>query len=408
MSSEVSEAKACSKTTSRTVPGGVLGIVAENRAWKHEGEVYVTASFGCVVDQLAERFERLILAVPVAYCPPEHVGDYRLRATNIELLAQPFYSSSLAALRQPIGILRAYWRVCHQAEHLFIRGMLPFSGLFYLIARVSRRQPCHWIVGDPISLLRTHRRSGYLKDAAAVAYARLDRVCVRFGRWLTRGKVICNGQELFTLYRSQGTTAVVSSTITEQDFFERLDTCQNEVVRILFVGFVRPEKGVEYLLTSLAGMRVQRPWELVLVGSSGQFFGYRRRLEELIQELGIGDKVVWRGHVPYGLELFRQMREADLLVLPTLSEGTPRVLVEARANSLPVIASNVGGIPSSVSDGVDGVLVPPKDTESLKAAIERLILDGDFRRMLIKNGFRRVRTMSLDRFIDAVVDAMED
>jgi len=74
-----------------------LGVIAETRAWSHDGGLYVSASFGRIVDELAKRFERLVLTLPVACSPPERAGDYRLRADNVEIVPQPFYGSSLAA-----------------------------------------------------------------------------------------------------------------------------------------------------------------------------------------------------------------------------------------------------------------------------------------------------------------------
>jgi len=95
-------------------------------------------------------------------------------------------------------------------------------------------------------------------------------------------------------------------------------------------------------------------------------------------------------------------------VLPTLSEGTPRVLVEARANSLPVVATNVGGIPTSVTDGVDGLLVPPKNVDALADAITRIVNDGELRRALIHNGLRSARSLTVDRFADLVVGVLRE
>ncbi len=379
-----------------------LGVIAETRAWSHDGGLYVSASFGRIVDELAKRFERLVLTLPVACSPPERAGDYRLRADNVEIVPQPFYGSSLAAMGKPGGILRAYWNVCRRADFIFVRGMLPFSGLFYLIARISGRRPCHWIVGDPIGLLRSHRRAGRLKDMASLAYAYLDRICTRVGNRLAGGSFICNGAELGEVYRSPRTHVTVSTTITEDDFFFREDTCQGPVVRILFVGFIRPEKGVEYLLEAVAKLKTRRAWELVLVGSYELHPSYGQKLEALARESGIADRVRWVGHVPGGPALYEYMRSADMLVLPTLSEGTPRVLVEARANSLPIIATRVGGIPTSVSDGVDGILVPSKDSGALAEAIDRVIQDEALRRALIRNGLETVRRFTVDRFVDLV------
>jgi len=96
------------------------------------------------------------------------------------------------------------------------------------------------------------------------------------------------------------------------------------------------------------------------------------------------------------------LRAADFLVLPSLSEGTPHVLVEARANGLPCISTSVGGVPSSVTHGYDAWLVPPKNSQALAQAIERLVRDGDLRRALIRNGLESSRAHTLERFVGVV------
>jgi glycosyltransferase involved in cell wall biosynthesis len=214
--------------------------------------------------------------------------------------------------------------------------------------------------------------------------------------------LICNGRELTEAYASSRTTEVVSSTIKEREFFYRVDTCQQSLVRILFVGFVRPEKGIEYLLDAVSQLDPSLPWKLEIVGPR-EYPEYCKKLGEIVAEHDMSRRIRWTDYVPNGAPLFNIMRAADVFVLPTLSEGTPHVLVEARANGLPCISTTVGGVPSTVTHGYDALLVPPKDAPALARAIEQVICDPDLRRMLIFNGLVQAQSQTLDRFIAAVV-----
>jgi len=198
---------------------------------------------------------------------------------------------------------------------------------------------------------------------------------------------------------------VVSSTIRESEFFPHVDTCQGPLVRILFAGFLRPEKGIEYLLEAVSLLPKDVPWELEIVGPR-QFPTYYEKLDAIAAARGIRDRIRWSGYVPNGESLFDRMRASDLFVLPTLSEGTPHVLVEARANGLPCISTTVGGVPTTVTDGYDALLVPSKNAAALARAIERVIGDADLRRALIRNGLTTARKQTLDRFIETVVRAL--
>lgn len=99
---------------------------------------------------------------------------------------------------------------------------------------------------------------------------------------------------------------------------------------------------------------------------------------------------------------------ADILVLPTLSKGTPRVLIEARARGLPVVCSNVGGIPGSVTHEQDGLLVLPKDPVELARAISRIIEDDHLRRRLIQDAFQHAKRFTVERFIEELLASIRE
>jgi glycosyltransferase involved in cell wall biosynthesis len=76
-------------------------------------------------------------------------------------------------------------------------------------------------------------------------------------------------------------------------------------------------------------------------------------------------------------ELRTQFEQADVLALPTHEDNCPMVVLEAQAAGVPVIASNVGGVPDLVEDGVTGLLVSPEDPETFHTAVEKLLINND-------------------------------
>ena len=364
------------------------------------------AASGRVADALAKYYTKVCACARVAPGAVPLSGDAPLRAANLEIIPQPFWNSTVASLPHFFGIARAYVRTCRRADVIFVRGMCPYIFVLYVCAFLFRRPICHWIVGDPVTVMRTSTRRGRLLDAMAVVYAFQDRMVSRMGRWLTSGAFICNGRELARVFSSPRTTSTVSSTIQQNEFFFRYDTCRGPSIRILFLGHIRPEKGLEYLLEAVSVLKTGVLWNLEIVGPD-DFPEYRRHLETIVAMREMGERVRWAGYAPYGEELFNHMRAADIFVLPTLSEGTPHVLVEARANGLPCISTFVGGIPDMVTDGVDTLLVPSKNSQALARAIERVIDDGDLRRNLIRNGLMSARKQTLECFINTVQKELE-
>jgi glycosyltransferase involved in cell wall biosynthesis len=360
------------------------------------------AASGRVAEALAEQFARVVMCARVVHATPPAPFDVPLNAPNLELVPQPFWNDTMDSIFHFFKISHAYWQTCRRADVLFIRGMCPYTAVLYLCAMVFRKPVCHWIIGDPVTLLSTGTRRGPVFDSFALLYALQDRFVTRLGRRLTNGSLICHGAELARSHRSPRTVETVSSTVRESEFFYRADTCQGPVVRILCVAFIRPEKGIEYLLDAVSQLKMDLPWELEIVGPD-EFPAYREKLNALAAERGISERIRWSGYVPNGQPLLDRMRAADLFVLPTLSEGTPHVLVEARANGLPCISTTVGGVPTTVTNGYDALLVPPKDARALARAMELVIGDAKLRRTLICNGLSAARKQTLDRLIATVV-----
>jgi glycosyltransferase involved in cell wall biosynthesis len=112
----------------------------------------------------------------------------------------------------------------------------------------------------------------------------------------------------------------------------------------------------------------------------------KERLPTLSENLGLTDRVHFEGAIAWGESLFEVMRKHDVLVLPSMTEGLPLVLIEAMSQGLPVVASNVGGVPEIVIHERTGLLVPPMDVGALYSAIERILDDVQLRIRCIEEG----------------------
>ncbi|MGH7519972.1 MAG: glycosyltransferase [Gemmatimonadales bacterium] len=156
--------------------------------------------------------------------------------------------------------------------------------------------------------------------------------------------------------------------------------------RILAVGRLAKHKGFDYLVRAahqLAGRGVDVVVEFVGEGEE------QRNLAALAQQLGIAERVRFRGWLPFP-EVRTAMSEATVLVHPSdgLGDGLPNVVREAMAVGTPVIASDVAGIPDALQDGC-GVLVPPKNVDALANAIGGLLQDPAERRSIAARARRR-------------------
>lgn len=141
-----------------------------------------------------------------------------------------------------------------------------------------------------------------------------------------------------------------------------------------FVGRLGQEKGLTYLLEAFASLADSK-CRLLIVGDGPQ----RDLLRDDAARIGLGDRVLFVGFQDDPDAWYPAM---DVFVLPSLTEGTPMVLLEAMSSGLPVIATAVGGVPSIVTDRKDGLLVPPADVTRLADAMSALIADRRLRSVL--------------------------
>jgi len=153
------------------------------------------------------------------------------------------------------------------------------------------------------------------------------------------------------------------------------------------IGRMVPVKGYEYLIKGMAKCKLD--FKLVIIGGGTlKQRIYEDKLANLAYDLGIYEKIKFEGYVenikPY---LFR----FDIFVLPTLGEGFGLVLLEAMDYSLPIVATNTMAIPEIVGHGTSGLLVPPKDPDALREAIETLIKDPAKRKTMGRNGNKILR-----------------
>lgn len=152
------------------------------------------------------------------------------------------------------------------------------------------------------------------------------------------------------------------------------------------VGRLVWQKGFEYLIRAMPRVlhRVAEA-RLVIVGEGP----LRRELQELAQECGLEGKVIFQG---FRRDVREFLRLVELVAIPSLREGFPMITLEAMAMAKPIVATAIDGIIEQIDHEVDGLLVPPADSEALGAAIVKLLEDRVTRERLGQAARRKTMT----------------
>ncbi len=180
---------------------------------------------------------------------------------------------------------------------------------------------------------------------------------------------------------------------SKADARAKLKLRSNEKV-ILYVGRFDPRKGIETLVRAFALLKNQdlKNLKLVIVGGSSAHMPdgeERRRIEQLVDELGIKDSTLFAGRIGHDV-LPLYYAAADVCVIPSHYEPFGLVAIEAMACGVPVVASNVGGLKFTIIPEETGLLVEPKDVKAFADGIDRILFDELWARKMRKQAFANV------------------
>ncbi|MBP3953984.1 glycosyltransferase [Gemmata sp. G18] len=156
---------------------------------------------------------------------------------------------------------------------------------------------------------------------------------------------------------------------------------------IVGAGRFSPEKGFGVLVEAARSIIAESPSTGVVLFGEGQLRG---ELEHRIAELGLTGRVVLPG---FRTDLDALISNADVVVLPSYTEGLPNVALEASAAGVPVVATAVGGTPEAIADNINGFLVPPGSPADLANKVGELLRDAPLRARFGAAGRARMREL---------------
>jgi glycosyltransferase involved in cell wall biosynthesis len=204
--------------------------------------------------------------------------------------------------------------------------------------------------------------------------SRVITVCGPFARQLSGAGV---SPEKISVVHSSIASARAPHAVEVSELKTKLGVAEGVRV-ILAVGRLSREKGHAGLVHALEHLRRDAhttKFKLLIVGEGPE----RERVEAAAQSLGLEASVVFAGHTS-DVRPFYAL--ADVLALPSHSEGSPLVLLEAMAAGVPVVATAVGGVPEVATDGETALLVPPHDPSAMASALARVLSDAALARAL--------------------------
>ena len=340
---------------------------------------------------LTEQLETL--NVPIIYVPfmkrwlphPSATGLKRLFYSPYQF---PFLLRSAAALRDVIR--RYHVDLVHTQTSVVFDGALAAAWahvphVWHLHEALESGKEWRFLLGAKLARnLISHFSDRIISTSEAIRRLYLDTT-------QDKGK-------LLVIYN--GTDLSLHDTGASDVPFRRKLGIPSEVKLIGMIAQMAPRKRQEDFLRAAVIVQQSVPNSFFLLVGGDLDTSYARSIQKLSQDLGVSERTVWLGFYHPISEVFKAL---NLLVLPSVQESTPLVIIEAMAACRPVVATAVDGVPELIVDGVTGFLVPPKSPPDLAQAIIRILQDPQLAEAMGLAGRQRAeRYFSLDRYVDNI------
>jgi glycosyltransferase involved in cell wall biosynthesis len=169
---------------------------------------------------------------------------------------------------------------------------------------------------------------------------------------------------------------------------------------IIFVGSLRPVKGLEYLIKAMGIIHVEMENTILMIIGDGE---ERKSLEKLVLKLHLENVVTFIGEIP-NENIPSYLVQGDVFVLPSLSEGFPNVLLEAMAAGLPIVTTNTKGLSDIIRNEENGYLVEPKNPQQLAEKLLMILKNSTQSKKISNNNIEKAKKYSWKNVVERLED----
>ncbi len=343
-------------------------------------EVYTDLAFGYeywreYLDTFTE--VRVLARIDKASSVPE--GYFVATGPSVRFVALPDFYGPYQLVRRLPGILPVCWRVAKMPASFILRtgNVSNFLWLALLLLRKPYAREIQGMIGIA-TREATKERYPFSGQVGSWVAEGLTKIQVRLAACASYVSRTC--REHYPSGNPDREFIFSSVRLNEQLMTgpRKAEQFDADGLRIISVGRLEREKGHHVLIEAIAKLspKQRATLRVQIVGGGGQL----KMLREHVKSIGMEETIELLGTVEYGQPLFKLLDEAHLFVLPSMTEGMPRALIEAMARGLPAVGCRAGGIVEVLEDDQ---LVPPGDAESLAGAIvDRL---GQYDRLALES-----------------------
>ena len=317
---------------------------------------------------------------------------------NVEIFKLPYSDNYIGAIKNFLCYLKIYKNLA-VFDVFYARYPIPFGWMAKVFYK-DKKRIIHF-VGDPVDATKNNPNLSKIKKFLMLSLFKPEH---HMYLWACKGAhVYTNGFHIAEKLKMKGVNAesLVSSTLTEEDYFLKDGkTISTDSPKLVYVGYLRKSKGIETLIRSFLLVQKKFPNAIFSIIGTGE---YEADLKELVSQFQLRN-IDFIGHVEDRDRLNRILREHDIFCFASLSEGSPRVVLEAMANGLAVVSTPVGSLPAVFQNNENILFAEFNDEVSFSEKINLLISNQDVYSKITQNAFNKVQTFTIKSFIKKIFD----
>lgn len=282
-----------------------------------------------------------------------------------------------------------------------------------LIKILKKEKPDLFYLNDPRSFFMVFFAIKILK-IQTITYIRSDirnnfinKLCIKqSNKIILIAKNLLNelGEEFVNNYIKKIKVIYTGFDFDKYNYTEKLLEIKSQKIKLGYVASINPRKGLDFLVKILKEKEIKE--KIVLIISGGIIEGYDDYWNKMKSELE-SNKIEYI-FLGFQKDIHKIYNCLDILVLPSLSEGLPRSLIEAMGHGIPVVANNVGGVDQIIENGKNGFLEKKYDKENWLNDLEKIILNNNLRKEMGKIAREVVKNkFSLEKFEKEILKEFE-
>lgn len=379
------------------------------QAWKvfkcnADNEYYIEFTHDIYLQKIRSLYTDIYLIAPIVELDSyQTVSFSKIDSNIVKVIELPEISNYLSAYKHFFSYLGVYQKIKNiEFDTVYSRFPSPFGWLqmFYF----NKNRIVHY-VGDPIDTILKNNKVNPIFKMIKVGVFLPELLMFGISSWRA-DKVVSNGHHIAKKLSRFNIMAkpLISSTLTEADFHKKavsINLDGNSSIKLVYVGYLRRAKGVATLLKALERLDSQYPnkFSLTIIGSGEE----DKKLKEMAQNRNIS--VEFLGHIDDRQKLNEILRRSDIFCFGSLSEGSPRVILEALANSLLVITTPVGSLPLVFKDYEDMLFFDFDNDKELASKIIEICKNKKLQQKISENSFNKAKSFKMDNFIQEAFNA---